>query len=141
MSKKKLSTQYLNSKIPAGRHYDDSCTGLHIYVRKSGSKSWSQKIRFGGKQLEFGLSNFPMISMAEARRISAENKALAAKGINPKAERSKPKVIPSFHEVMELALPSILEELSNPKHKAQWRSTLEICVCASGFLFQLNFYV
>ena len=49
MSKKKLSTQYLNSNIPAGRYYDDSGTGLHIYVRKSGSKSWSQKIRFGGK--------------------------------------------------------------------------------------------
>ena len=126
MSKKKLSTQYLNSNIPAGRYYDDSGTGLHIYVRKSGSKSWSQKIRFGGKQLELGLGNYPMISLAEARRVSAENKALAAKGINPKAERSKPKTIPSFHEVMELALPSILDELSNPKHKAQWRSTLEI---------------
>ena len=36
MSKKKLSTQYLNSNIPAGRYYDDSGTGLHIYVRKSG---------------------------------------------------------------------------------------------------------
>ena len=126
MSKKKLSTQYLNSNIPAGRYYDDSGTGLHIYVRKSGSKSWSQKIRFGGKQLELGLGNYPMLSLAEARRVSAENKALAAKGINPKAERSKPKTIPSFHEVMELALPSILDELSNPKHKAQWRSTLEI---------------
>lgn len=125
MSKKKLSTQYLNSNIPAGRYYDDSGTGLHIYVRKSGSKSWSQKIRFGGKQIELGLGSYPIVSLAEARRISAENKALAAKGINPKAERSKPKAIPSFHEVMELALPSILEELSNPKHKAQWRSTLE----------------
>ena len=38
---RELSTQYLNSNLPSGRYYDDSGTGLHIYVRKSGSKSWS----------------------------------------------------------------------------------------------------
>lgn len=117
--------QLLNSNMKAGRYYDDSGTGLHIYVRKSGSKSWSQKIRFGGKQLELGLGSYPMVSLAEARRRAAENKAIAAKGVNPKTERLKPKVIPSFLEVMELALPPILDELKNPKHRAQWRTTLE----------------
>ena len=111
--------------MEAGRHYDDSGTGLHIYVRKSGSKSWSQKIRFGGKQLELGLGNYPMVSLAEARRVAAENKALAQRGINPKLEKVKPKTIPSFKEVMELSLPSILDDLKNAKHRAQWRTTLE----------------
>ena len=122
---KKLSAQLLNSNMKAGRYYDDSGTGLHIYVRKSGSKSWSQKIRFGGKQLELGLGSYPMVSLAEARRIAAENKVIASRGVNPKTERLKPKVIPAFLEVMELALPSILDELKNPKHRAQWRTTLE----------------
>lgn len=122
---KRLTAQLLNTKMEAGRHYDDSGTGLHIYVRKSGSKSWSQKIRFGGKQLELGLGNYPLISLAEARRIAAENKALAQRGINPKLERVKPKTIPSFKEVVEMALPSILDELKNTKHRAQWRTTLE----------------
>jgi len=66
-----------------------------------------------------------MVSLAEARRIAAENKALAQRGINPKLERVKPKTIPSFKKVMEVALPSILDELKNAKHKAQWRTTLE----------------
>ena len=122
---KRLTAQLLNANMDAGRYYDDSGTGLHIYVRKSGSKSWSQKIRFGGKQLELGLGNYPMVSLAEARRIATENKALAQRGINPKLERVKPKTIPSFKEVMELALPSILDELKNAKHRAQWRTTLE----------------
>ena len=121
----RLTTQLLNTNMDAGRYYDDSGTGLHIYVRKSGSKSWSQKIRFGGKQLELGLGNYPMVPLAEARRIAAENKALAQRGINPKLERVKPKAIPSFKEVMELALPAILDELKNAKHRAQWRTTLE----------------
>ena len=72
-----------------------------------------------------GLGNYPMISLAEARRVAAENKALAQRGINPKLERVKPKAIPSFKEVMELALPAILDELKNAKHRAQWRTTLE----------------
>ena len=83
----------LNTNMAAGRYYDDSGTGLHIYVRKSGSKSWSQKIRFGGKQIELGLGNYPMVSLAEARRIATENKALTQRGINPKLERVKPKTI------------------------------------------------
>ena len=110
---KRLTAQLLNTNMAAGRYYDDSGTGLHIYVRKSGSKSWSQKIRFGGKQLELGLGNYPMVSLAESRRIAAENKALAQRGINPKLERVKPKTIPSFKEVMEMALPSIQDELKN----------------------------
>jgi hypothetical protein len=57
-----------------------------------------------GKQLELGLRNYPMVSLAEARRIAAENKALAQRGVNPKLERFKPKTIPPFKEVMEFAL-------------------------------------
>lgn len=104
MPNKKLSAQYLSSKLEAGRYYDDSGTGLHIYVRKSGSKSWSQKIRFGGKQLELGLGSYPGVSLAEARRVSAENKSLASRGINPKIEPMKITVVPTFAEVAKEAL-------------------------------------
>jgi hypothetical protein len=72
-----------------------------------------------------GLGNYPKISLAEARRIAAENKALEQRSINPKLERVKPKTIPSFKEVVEMALPPILDELKNTKHRAQWRTTLE----------------
>ena len=78
MRSKKLTAQYLNSNLTAGRHYDDSGTGLHIHVRKSGSKSWSQKLRFAGKQIELGLGSYPTVPLAEARRIAAENNAIAA---------------------------------------------------------------
>lgn len=125
MFKKKLSAQYLNSNLTAGRYYDDSGTGLHIHVRKSGSKSWSQKIRFGGKQLELGLGSYPTVLLADARRIAATNKSLAMQGINPKTERAKPVSIPTFSEVAESVIEIKCASLSNDKHKAQWRSTLE----------------
>ena len=69
MPNKKLNTQYLNSNLTSGRYYDDSGTGLHIYIRKSGSKSWSQKIRFMGKQMELGLVSYPSVSLAMAENL------------------------------------------------------------------------
>ena len=125
MASKKLTVQYLNSSLDAGRYYDDSGTGLHLHVRKSGSKSWSQKIRFGGRQLELGLGSYPAVSLSEARRIAAENKSLVARGLNPKIEREKPSIIPTFAEVAEVVIETKCAELKNDKHKSQWRSTLE----------------
>ena len=125
MRSKKLTAQYLNSNLTAGRHYDDSGTGLHIHVRKSGSKSWSQKLRFAGKQIELGLGSYPTVPLAEARRMAAENKALVAQGINPKAERKQTTITPTFSQLMDEALPSLTDGLSNEKHRVQWRSTLE----------------
>ena len=115
MPAKKLTAQYLNSNLETGRYYDDSGTGLHIHVRKTGSKSWAQKIRYNGKQLELGLGSYPTVMLAEARRIAAENKSLVTQGINPtkKNKHDKSDTIPSFSEIMESALPAILDGLSN----------------------------
>ena len=124
--KKRLTTQLLNSKMDVGQTYDGGGTGLFINVKKSGTKSWSQKIRFDGKQFELGLGSYPATSLAEARRISAENKAMTAKGVNPKVERSKPTSIPTFAEVAYDVIKMKQESLSNAKHQAQWQSTLEV---------------
>lgn len=123
--KKKLSAQYLNSNLDNGRYYDDNGTGLNIHVRKSGSKSWSQKLRINGKQIELGLGSYPTVPLTEARSIAAKNKALAAQGINPKTQKEKPTVIPTFAEIANTVLEIKNAELTNEKHKAQWRTTLE----------------
>ena len=124
--KKRLTSQYLNSKIDAGKYYDDNGTGLFISVKESGSKSWGQKIRFKGSQLELGLGSYPATSLAEARRISTENKAMTAKGVNPKTERSKPTSIPTFSVIAYDVIKMKQESLTNAKHQAQWQSTLEV---------------
>ena len=123
--KKKLSAQYLNSNLDAGRYYDDNGTGLNIHVRKSGSKNWSQRLRINGKQIELGLGSYPIVSLTEARRLAAKNKALSAQGINPKTHKEKPTIIPTFAEIADTVLEIKNAELTNEKHKAQWRSTLE----------------
>ncbi|MDB3882193.1 integrase arm-type DNA-binding domain-containing protein [Amylibacter sp.] len=123
--KKKLSAQYLNSNLDAGRYYDDNGTGLNIHVRKSGSKNWSQRLRINGKQIELGLGSYPIVPLTEARSLAAKNKALSAQGINPKTHKVKPTIIPTFAEIADTVLEIKNAELTNEKHKAQWRSTLE----------------
>ena len=124
MAKRKLTSQFLNSNLASGRYYDDGGAGLNLHVRNSGSKNWSQKIRFQGKQYELGLGSFPSVSLAEARKIAAENKSMSAKGINPKFEALAPKAIPTFVEISEQVISLKQKEFSNEKHKAQWASTL-----------------
>ena len=123
--KNKLSAQYLNSSLNPGRYYDDTGTGLNMHVRPGGSKNWSQKIRFQGKQYELGLGSYPTISLAEARKAAADNKVLVASGINPKSEKAKPASIPTFSEVSDVVIKIKQAELTNEKHQKQWRSTLE----------------
>lgn len=63
----KLSAQFLNKSLKPGRYYDNSGVGLQVYVRKSGSKAFVQRLRFNNKYIDIGLGGYPTISLAEAR--------------------------------------------------------------------------
>ena len=89
------------------------------------SKNWSQRLRINGKQIELGLGSYPTVPLTEARSLAAKNKALSAQGINPKTHKEKPTIIPTFAEIADTVLEIKNAELTNEKHKAQWRSTLE----------------
>lgn len=125
MTRKRLTTQFLNSNLDAGKYYDHSGTGLFIDVKESGVKAWSQRIRFNGKQLELGLGSYPNVPLSQARKAATDNKAMTAQGINPKAEKAKPSKTSSFAEVANEVIPIQQESVTNHKHKKQWRSTIE----------------
>ena len=121
----KLSAQFLNKNLEPGRYYHNSGVRLQLHVRKSRSKAFVQRLRLNGKYIDIGLGGYPATSLAEARRLAAENKILTTKGIDPRSVKTKPAVIPSFKTVSQEFLEIKLKELSNAKHKAQWASTLE----------------
>ena len=125
MPNAKLSAQFLNKNLKPGHYYDNSGVGLQLHVRTTGSKAFVQRLRLNGKYIDIGLGGYPATSLAEARRIAAENKILATRGIDPRSAKTQPAVIPSFKTVSEEFLEIKLKELSNAKHKAQWASTLE----------------
>ena len=113
-----------------GRHGDGD--GLYLNVAPSGTKSWVQRIVVNGKRRDIGLGSYPLVGLAKARNLAADNRAAVSEGRDPLAERKADKEaarnpvpsVPTFAEaasrVIELRWPT----LSNPKHAAQWQSTL-----------------
>jgi len=65
--------------------------GLFLLVRKSGSKLWRQKYRFGGKEKLLSIGPYPEVSITQAR--NARDKALQQlrDGIDPSAQKQERK--------------------------------------------------
>ena len=123
--RKKLTEVLLKSKLKPGRHYDFNGNGLHLLVRKNGAKSWVQRLRVQGKYVDLGLGNYPRVKLAVARKLASDNKLSASEGKSPKQVRRVETSTPTFSELANKLLEIKEQELSNAKHKAQWRSTLE----------------
>ena len=124
-TKKNLTTQYLNSALSPGRYYDKGYFGLHLHVRKTGSKAWVQRTTINKKYIDIGIGGYPKIKLSDARQIAFSNKLKAESGIDPRIKVPAPQEIPTFAEIAEGEINRIQKESKNEKHKNQWRSTLE----------------
>lgn len=82
--------------------------GLFLLVKKTGSKSWRFKYRFGGKEKLMVFGNYPYISLAQARALRDEAKSKLANGLDPNAEKQaakqaeKAKAAETFGAIAEL---------------------------------------
>ena len=110
-----------------GRHGDGE--GLYLNIAPSGSKSWVQRIVVDGRRRDIGLGSFSTVGLARARSLAHDNRVAVAEGRDPVAEKResaqrRAPAIPTFAQaaaqVIELRRPT----WSNPKHSAQWESTL-----------------
>ena len=126
MARQTLSDRKVKSSLTAGRYYDGSKTGLHLHVRKSGSKAWVQRVRIHGKYVDIGLGGYPAVSLSNARKVALENQSLLVEGKDPRLVKAKSKKVPTFAEVADAYVAIKVTELSNAKHSAQWISTLDI---------------
>ncbi|TVL32936.1 integrase domain-containing protein [Shewanella xiamenensis] len=65
--------------------------GLQLRVRCNGSKLWNFNYRHPTTKarINIGLGTYPEISLAQARQLTLENRALVAQGIDPKEHRSQ----------------------------------------------------
>jgi hypothetical protein len=65
--------------------------GLHLYVTKSGYKSWRLSYTIHGKKQRIVLGPYPAITLREAREMRDEARRGLAKGIDPGIERKQKK--------------------------------------------------
>jgi integrase len=120
------ATLVRNLKQP-GKYYD--LHGLFLRIEPAGSRRWVQRLTVAGRQREIGLGPADLISLAEAREAAYENKKLARAGGDPLAEKRKSAAIPSFAEAIDRVIELHAPTWTNPKHAAQFRSTLESYAC------------
>ncbi|GAB5486832.1 MAG: integrase arm-type DNA-binding domain-containing protein [Parasphingorhabdus sp.] len=65
--------------------------GLYIEVFPNGSKLWRLKYRIAGKEKRLALGSWPEVSLAKARQLRDEARAVIADGTDPALERKKEK--------------------------------------------------
>jgi integrase len=105
-----------------GMHADGG--GLYLHVKASGARSWLFVYQWNGKRREKGLGSFQLVSLEDARTKRDEARRLVADGKDP-LEPEVPKVTATFGEVATTLIRDLEVGWRNPKHRAQWRSTLE----------------
>ena len=98
--------------------------GLYLLVKPTGAKSWVFMWKKDGRRREMGLGTFPAVKLARARTLAAEQRAKVAAGLDPIADRERVDE-PTFGACADQFLAAMEVQWRNPKHRAQWRMTLE----------------
>jgi integrase len=109
--------------------------GLRLQIASGGGKSWLLRYMLAGRSREMGLGSVDFVTLAEARQRAAEARRQIAQGIDPidarrKADRAAKAAQANAREndfatVAERYVAAHEPSWRNPKHRAQWRSTLE----------------
>ncbi len=118
----RLSATKAKALRKPGRYTDGA--GLHLFIGKSGKKSWVQRITVEGKRRDIGLGGFPAVSLALARELSADIRTAVAEGKDPLTEKRKPGK-PTLREAAYTVHKDNKPRWRNLKHAAAWIGTLE----------------
>jgi len=124
-----------------GRHADGA--GLHLLVKESGARSWVYRFMLNGKSRDIGLgaaAGPDAISLADARDAAAALRLKVKAGTDPLEERQRmaaeaeaaaqaAKIAGiAFRAVAEAYIAANEDGWRNPKHRQQWRNTLNTYV-------------
>ena len=124
----KLTAVKVRSLTEPGRYGDGD--GLWLQVRSADRRSWLFRFMLAGKARAMGLGPVDLVSLADARAAARECRQLLLAGKDPLEHRQRARAElrttgRSFREVSELFLRAHNKGWKNPKHRTQWRSTLE----------------
>lgn len=122
----------------AGRHYDGQVSGLHLYVREGGSRSWVLRLARTlpeGKILrrDFGLGSPSDVGLADVRIKARQWRDWWRQGFDPVAyqtayNRASAAALgvgaKTFREAADACFNALSPAWKNPKHRDQWKNTI-----------------
>ena len=114
-----------------GFHLDGA--GLYLQVSKYDTKSWVFRYTMAGRVRDMGLGACPPITLAQARKLAAEQREHLIRGDDPlelrqaKKDRARSDELASiiFRDAAKKFIALHAPTWKNEKHRAQWGSTLE----------------
>jgi integrase len=118
-------------RLPPGLHPDGG--GLYLQVAPGGGRSWLYRYSLHGKEHRVGLGSVSAVPLKLARQLAGQARQLRATGVDPltqKRERRNEHLIAqaksvTFRQCAENYIAAHEAGWRNPKHRQQWRSTLE----------------
>ena len=118
----RLAAAFVRS-APVGRHADGN--GLYLYVQRTGTRSWIQRLVIRGRKHELGLGSVHLVSLAEAREQARANRKLARAGGDPLADKRRVQGMPTFAEAAATVVEQKRAGWRSPRQAADWLQTLE----------------
>jgi integrase len=126
----RLSAVEVRGITRKGMHHDGG--GLYLQVSAAGAKSWIYRFMRDGRARAMGLGPADTISLAEARKRSAECRRMRLDDIDPiqarDAQRNQRKLETAKAMTFDACAAAYIEAHQagwrNTKHRAQWGSTL-----------------
>lgn len=112
-----------------GFHSVGGVAGLHLRINEAGARNWILRAMVGGKRRDIGLGGFPSVTLALARDKARTTREKIEQGIDPVLERRSSRqallTAVTFDEAATRFIEAKSPEWSNPKHRAQWKATLD----------------
>ena len=113
--------------------------GLRLVANAAGSRWWALRLMIAGVRKDYGLGSPATVTLAEVRDRAIDLRRALKNGLPlpnwnaPEAPAKGPVVAepaagPSFEHAFEAYFKFKERRLSNPKHAAQWRSTMSAYV-------------
>ena len=117
LSRNALSAAMVRTAGP-GSYVDGN--GLMLRVKGSGTRQWIQRLTIHGRRVDLGLGSAELVSLADARRTAADNRAIARTGGDPRRAR-----VPSFAGAEEACFAEKQETWRTESPARNWRVVME----------------
>ena len=130
---KELTALEIGRLSQPGHHAVGGVAGLYLYLTDTGARSWVLRVLVGNKRRHMGLGGFPDVPLVQAREKARRAREDIDNGIDPIAKRmatasalrAQQATEKTFQQAALAYLKAHGDTWRNPKHRAQWESTLQ----------------